>query len=48
MPRFRLCHALDREKVLLASKAYRQSQDCISEYLNTHVVPNENSCVSER
>ena len=31
----------------MASLAYRQSQDCISEYLNTHVVTNENSCLSK-
>jgi P4 family phage/plasmid primase-like protien len=37
----------DCDKVLMASKAYRQSQDSISEYLNTHTIPNENSCISK-
>jgi P4 family phage/plasmid primase-like protien len=37
----------DCDKVLAASLAYRQSQDCIAEYLNTHIIINENSCLSK-
>lgn len=40
-------NVIDCDKVLAASNSYRASQDCISEFLITRIIPSEHGCLSK-